>query len=323
VLVPGTLATERGAFFLQQIDEDTIMAQTLIKMDVTPTGMRLNDWVARAEGFFADEGLEVHVDWDLLERQRTRMGRREDTDYEDIKELRLGKFLPKSEITTACSWGVCSMAGAGMGKIIPGVHGVSPCGIFVRPESKIQTPEDLGDVEIGVGLRAGSHFSALNMLEEHLPVEHIKVLNAGGFTACLQALIDRDVEAACLLPPQIYMASQLGLRAVISGEFKTLWWINDESAKTDTMERYLRAMDRAEKALDDNLERYLPLWEHSTSEVLKKHNFDYSVFGRGERFVRGALEDAEFEKLIEQSARWGLDNHVRERRYAELVYRAG
>ncbi|MDH3282875.1 MAG: ABC transporter substrate-binding protein [Gammaproteobacteria bacterium] len=296
------------------------MSKTLIQMDVTPTGMRLNDWVAQQEGFFAAEGLEVHVDWDLLERQRARQGNREDTDYDDIKDLRLGKFLPKSEMTTACSWGVNSMAGSGMGKIIPGVYGISPCVIFVATDSKIRTPADLRGVEIGVGLRAGSHFSALNMLEDHLPLEQIKVVNTGGFTACLQALIDRDVEAACLLPPQIYMAPQLGMRAVVSGEFKTLWWINDETADPDHMERYLRAMDRAEEALEEDLERYLPLWEQSTSDSLKKYDFDYTTFGRGERFVREPLDRAEFEQLIAQSNRWGLDNHVTERSYEKLVY---
>jgi NitT/TauT family transport system substrate-binding protein len=298
------------------------MSENLTKMDVTPTGMRLNDWVAQEEGFFEAEGLEVHVDWDLLERQRARQGRREDTDYGDIKDLRLGKFLPKSEMTTACAWGVNSMTGSGMGKIIPDVYGVSPCAIFVRPDSKIRTPADLQGIEIGVGLRAGSHFSALDMLEDHLTLEQIRVVNAGGFTACLQALIDGEVEAACLLPPQVYMAPQLGMRAVVSGEFKTLWWVNDKTADPDSMERYLRAMDRAEEVLEIDLDRYLPLWEQSTSASLKKHNFDYAAFGRGERFVRGPLGHEAFEKLIAQSNRWGLDNHVTERSYEKLVFGA-
>ena len=291
------------------------MSTDLIKMDVTPTGMRLN------EGFFAAEGLDVHVDWELLERQRTRQGR-EDKDYEDIKALRLGRFLPQSEMTTACSWGVTCMTGAGMGKIIPGVHGVSPCGIFVKGDSEIRRPEDLRRVPIGVGLRAGSHFSALDMLEKHLPLEDIEVVNIGGFTACLQALITGEIEAACLLPPQVYMAPQLGMREVLGGEFKTLWWINDEAADSDRMERYLRATDRAEEALQSELERYLPLWEYSTSDDLKAYNWDYGKFGRGERFVREPLSQQEFDRLLEQSNRWGLDNHVTQRAYDQLLYAA-
>lgn len=298
------------------------MATDLIRMEVTPTGMRLNDWVAQEEGFFAAEGLDVRVDWELLERQRTRQGRREDKDYEDIKDLRLGRFLPKSEMTTACSWGVTCMTGAGMGKIVPGVHGVSPCGIFVNADSDIHRPEDLRSVPIGVGLRAGSHFSALDMLEQHLAVDEIEVVNIGGFTACLQGLIEREVEAACLLPPQVYMARQLGMREVLGGEFKTLWWINDTVADADRMERYLRAMERAEHALASNLERYLHLWEYSTSNDLKAYDWRYGEFGRGERFVREALPPVEFERLLEQSHRWGLDNHVSERVYDNLLYAA-
>jgi NitT/TauT family transport system substrate-binding protein len=185
------------------------MSDKLIKMDVTPTGMRLNDWVAKEEGFFEQQGLDVHVDWEILERQRTMMGNKEDKDYQDIKELRLGKFLPKSEVTTACAWGVTTMTGAGLGKIIPDVYGVSPCGIFVRPESNIQTPEDLKNIPIAVGLRAGSHFSALHHLENYLEIDEIKIINMGGFTRCIQALINGETDAACLLPPQVYMAPQL------------------------------------------------------------------------------------------------------------------
>ena len=186
------------------------MSDQLMKMDVTPTGMRLNDWVAREEGFFEQQGLDVHVDWAVLERQRTMMGARDDRDYDNVKELRLGKFLPNSEVTTACAWGITTMTGAGMGKIIPDVYGVSPCGIFVRPDSDIHKPEDLKNVPIAVGLRAGSHFSVLHHLENHLPIDKIEVVNMGGFTRCLQALIKEDVEAASLLPPQVYMAPQLG-----------------------------------------------------------------------------------------------------------------
>ncbi len=118
------------------------------------------------------------------------------------------------------------------------------------------------------------------------------------------------------------MARQLGMREVLGGEFKTLWWANDTIAAAERMERYLRAMDRAEQALESNLERYLHLWEYSTSDDLKSYDWDYSKFGRGERFVRQALSPEDFQRLLEQSNRWGLDNHVTERAYDKLVYAA-
>ena len=79
------------------------------------------------------------------------------------------------------------------------------------PGLEISEPEDLKDVPIAVGLRAGSHFNVPYRLEKYLPLENIKIVNTGGFGARLQALLNKEVEAASLLPPQIAMAEQLGL----------------------------------------------------------------------------------------------------------------
>src|SRR5262245_64964064 len=74
-------------------------------------------------------------------------------------------------------------------------------------------------------MRAGSHFNVPYRLEKYLPLANIKTVNTGGFGARLKALLDGEVEAASLLPPQIAMAAQLGLRNVIEDTFKTLWWV--------------------------------------------------------------------------------------------------
>ena len=75
---------------------------------------------------------------------------------------------------------------------------------------------------VSVGMRAGSHFNVPYRLEKYLPLEHIKTVNTGGFGARLKALLDGEVEAASLLPPQIAMAEQLGLRKIIEDTFHTL-----------------------------------------------------------------------------------------------------
>ena len=66
---------------------------------------------------------------------------------------------------------------------------------------------------------------------------------------CLTAA---EVEAASLLPPQIAMAEQLGLRKIIEDTFHTLWWV-PEGFDPEHTKAYLRALDRAEKAMDANL----------------------------------------------------------------------
>jgi hypothetical protein len=147
-----------------------------------------------------------------------------------------------------------------MGRFVPDCYGVSPWAIFVRPDSRIKKPQDLKDVPISVGLRAGSHFNVPFRLEQYLPLENIKVVNSGGFGARLRALLDREVEAASLLPPQIDMARQLGLRMIMEDEFHTLWWVPESADKAD-LRAYLNGLQRAEEALHADLKKYLPLWE--------------------------------------------------------------
>ena len=295
------------------------MTENLTRVEATPTGMRLTDWVAREEGFFASEGIDVHVNWAALHHQQAKVGTTADTDYEDIVQLRLGQFFSKSELTSACAWGGICMAGAGMGHIVRDVHGVSPCGIYVRPDSKIKEPKDLADVGIAVGLRAGSHFSALHHLEKHLPLDRINAVNHGGFGARLEALLSGEAEAASLLPPQNYMADQLGMRAVLKGEFTIAWWVTGEISD-DKLQPYLKAIGRAEAALDADLERYLPLWKYSIPPEFEDRTWDFSRFGRGERFVNEAFSQDQFDEFLSQAHRWGLDNHMTERDFDKISY---
>src|SRR5262249_59746508 len=113
----------------------------------------------------------------------------------------------------------------------------------------------------------------------------IKVVNTGGLGARLKALLDGEVEAASLLPPQIAMAEQLGLRQIIADTFKTLWWVPDHF-EPKVLRAYLRALERAEKAMDADMEKYLPLWRRAApAEFGNFHPGGYSEVGSGDRLL--------------------------------------
>jgi NitT/TauT family transport system substrate-binding protein len=293
------------------------MASKRKSVTVAPKGMGLNDFVAQQEGFFAAEGLEVVLDWKVFRgtqsswKDPTYFDRPQDKPYAEGRDV----------IQGACAWGSICNASAGMGRFVPDAYGDSPWAIFVRPDSKIRTPQDLKDVPIAVGLRAGSHFNVPYRLEKYLPLANIKTVNTGGFGARLQALLNGEVDAASLLPPQIAMAEQLGLRKIIEDRFHTLWWV-PESADPETVGGYLRALDRAEKAMDADLERYLPLWDLAVPQEFKDRTWDYSKFGRGERFVYKQIPRTEFDEVMDQVKRWGLDQHIKERSFENLVTNA-
>src|SRR5216684_3750267 len=288
------------------------------KVRVAPKGMGLNEFVAQQEGFFAAEGIEIEFDWKTFRGTQSSwksydyLQRPQDKPYTEAKDSSL--------IQCACAWGSISNASAGMGKMVPDAYGVSPWAIFVRPDSKIRRPEDLKDVPVSVGMRAGSHFNVPYRLEKFLPLEHIKVVNTGGFGARLKALLDGEVEAASLLPPQIAMAEQLGLRKIIEDTFHTLWWV-PAAFEPNVVLGYLRALDRAEKAMDRDLDKYLPLWKLAVPpEFENYHPWDFSKFGRGERFVYQSIPRAEFDEVMDQVTRWGLDQYLKDRSYDNLSY---
>jgi NitT/TauT family transport system substrate-binding protein len=296
----------------------TQSAKQLHHVRIAPKGMGLNDFVAMQEGFFAAEGLDVEFDWKTF--------RGTQSSWKGLEYLQRPQDRPYTHDNTdviqgACVWGSICNASAGMGRFVADAYGVSPWAIFVRPDSAIRKPEDLKDIPISVGLRAGSHFNVPYRLEKYLPLANIKTVNTGGFGARLKALLDGEVEAASLLPPQIAMAEQLGLRQVLVDTFHTLWWV-PESASPEIVTGYLRALDRAEQALDADLEKYLPLWKLAVpAEFENVHPWDFSRFGRGERFVYRPIPRSEFDEVLEQVKRWGLDQYLKDKSFENLAAR--
>jgi NitT/TauT family transport system substrate-binding protein len=289
---------------------------SLHRVKIAPKGMGLNDFVAHQEGFFAAEGLDVDLDWKTFKGTQSSwkglnyFERPQDKPYTESKE---------DVIQGACVWGTICNASAGMGRVVVDAYGDSPWAIFVRPDSKIRKPEDLKDIPISVGMRAGSHFNVPYRLEKYLPLEHIKVVNTGGFGARLKALLDGEVEAASLLPPQIAMAEQLGMRKIIEDTFHTLWWA-PESASPEILRGYLNALQLAEEAMDKNEQKYLPLWKNSVpAEFADYHKWDFMKFGRGERFVYKRIPQKEFDDTMAQVKRWGLDQYLKERDFEKLT----
>jgi hypothetical protein len=290
------------------------MQTTLRNVKIAPKGMGLNDFVASQEGYFAAEGLQVEFDWKTF--------RGTQSSWKDLEyfERPQDKIYAQGEevIQGACVWGSICNASAGMGRFVADAYGVSPWAIFVHPDSLIRRPEDLKDVPIAVGMRAGSHFNVPYRLEKYLPLEHIKTSNVGGFGARLKALLNREVEAASLLPPQIAMAERLGLRKIMEDTFHTLWWV-PEAATPEVVRGYLNALDRAERALGSDLPKYLPLWKYAVPPEFESQEWDYSRFGRGERFVYKTIPREEFNEVFSQVERWGLDQHVKERKFENLA----
>ena len=295
------------------------MAAGMRRVKIAPKGMGLNDFVAQQEGFFAAEGLDVELDWKTFRGTQSSW---KNLDYFQRPQDRPYTEDKQEVIQGACVWGTICNASAGMGKVVPDAYGDSAVGDLRAAGFKNpQTARPKRRAGFSRAARRQSFQRALSpgkvsAAEKYQSRQYRRLRRAPA------GLLDGEVEAASLLPPQIAMAEQLGLRKIIEDRFKTLWWA-PQSAAPETVRAYLNGLQRAEEAMDANIEKYLPLWEMAVPAEFKDyHKWDFSKFGRGERFVYKRLPQEEFDDTLAQVERWGLDQHLKERSFDKLVVNA-
>jgi hypothetical protein len=289
---------------------------TPTKISVVPHFSRLHEWIAMDEGFFQEEGLEPELLPEVMHAVSSHKG---DNYGERPQDL---PFVQQQKVTnSACEWGTACNAGAGMGSLVPDLYTVGRFAIFTRPGSTLTRLIDLRDVPVGVGLRAGSHFTALETLSQVLPRDHINLMHTGGPGTRLVALLNSEIEAANLLDPEIAIAEAKGLRKLALGEFRMTFWVAAE-IEPQVLNRYFRALRKADEALVAHPDRYLHLWAHNVPPALAG-DFDYTTFGLGERFVWEPYSEEMFREALAFATRWQLDDHVYERSYDRLLVLAG
>jgi NitT/TauT family transport system substrate-binding protein len=288
----------------------------LRQLKIAPTGMRLHEWIALDRGYFQAEGIEPIIRWDILAGI---MSSWQGKEYRDRPQDQ--PFVGTAErvdVINHCAWGSICNAGAGLGKFVPDAYGVARWAIYVRSDSGIVKPEDLADVPIAVGMRAGSHFNVPYRLEQYLPADRIQTINVGGFGARLSALLDGEVEASSLLDPQISMADQLGLKRVIGNTFKTLWVVPQDMDHA-SLHAYFRVLERADRVLDRDPASCLPLWHYSIPQEFKTRDWDYARFDVGERFHFAPIAREEFDEFLRAAEQWGLDDQMQTKVFDELT----
>src|SRR5436190_20142641 len=119
---------------------------------------RLQEWVAEEKGYFADEGLEyefvapgdgVHSVW----RRASVQPADANVTVGAFESMQAGRAC---DVSSACHWAVNQAAAASRGKMWGHAYSVVPSAILVAADSPLRTPDDLADVEIGVGYHSGS-----------------------------------------------------------------------------------------------------------------------------------------------------------------------
>jgi NitT/TauT family transport system substrate-binding protein len=229
--------------------------------------------VARDEGFFRDEGLDIEfvttpgmaqVTTSHLVKFDSVFDRPLDSVYNDggIDQYRM------------CEWGIMKRAveaeseGLRGRKIVALGASMSSFAIVVAGDSSIYEPEQLKDKAIAVTPNNGSHFTTLKMMEGFLTPEHIKTTHAGTMPKRIEALRQGKVAAVSLMEPWISVAQTQGLRILIESH-STRSEAAGEDLDGPTLAAMFRAQARAVKLLEKDPTPYIHYFVEETGGLLK------------------------------------------------------
>jgi NitT/TauT family transport system substrate-binding protein len=217
--------------------------------------------VARDEGFFRDEGLDVEV-------LTTPGSGQHGSDHRALRDNIFARTLESSYESNQCDqfrmceWGVMKRAvesivepGHRPAKIVARGAAMSSFAIVTDPKLGIYEPEQLKNVPIGVSRYNGSHFTMLKMMEGFLQRDAIQITNAGTHRERLEALRQGKIKAASLQEPWISVAEKLGCLVLIESHSTRSEAAGDE-LDGPTLAKMFRAEARAAEAIQKNPEKY-------------------------------------------------------------------
>jgi NitT/TauT family transport system substrate-binding protein len=245
---------------------------------------RLQDWIAQEKAYFEDEGLRYSIDVRLLENAD------QDIQTNGQADIRVGAYElyrsgsgGKKDMSCACHWAVNQAATDAAGRMWGHAYSVLPSAIYVPGGSAIDRPEDLAGVEVAVGYHSGSHFSTIQVLEAFLDPSDIKLGFIGMPYDRVDALLAGEVSAAAVWGASTDIVEQQGCRKIVDSTFMAGFMFSPETDPSD-VERYFRALKRAQMDLDLEPERYK---HHYLKEIPARFRdrVDVRRFGPGERVV--------------------------------------
>ena len=217
--------------------------------------------VARDEGFFRDEGLDVEI----LKTPGTAQRRADHQALrDDVFQRTMESLYDKGACDQfrMCEWGVMKRAvesnvetGHRPAKIVALGSAMSTFAVVTDPKTGIYEPEQLKNEPIAVSPYNGSHFTMLKMMEGFVKREEIKWENAGTHRERLDALRAGKVKAVSLQEPWISVAEKQGCRILIESHSTRSEAAGDELDGA-TLAKMFRAQARAAAAIDKNPEKY-------------------------------------------------------------------
>jgi NitT/TauT family transport system substrate-binding protein len=217
--------------------------------------------VARDEGFFRDEGLDIDF---VTTPGMAQVSTKHFVKFDSVFDRPLDSTYNDGGIDQfrMCEWGIMKRSveadaeGLRRRKIVALGASMSMFAIAVRPDSKFYEPEMLKNQAIAVTPNNGSHFTTLKLMEGFLAPEHIKTTGAGSMPKRIEALREGKVAAVSLMEPWISVAQKEGLRILIESHSTRSEAAGDE-LDGPTLAKMFRAQARAVELLEKDPRKYL------------------------------------------------------------------
>ena len=252
--------------------------KTTIRISMMNAVHDLSVLVARDEGFFRDEGLDVEV-IDTVGTARAN----------PVGEALHGKIFDRSLETLynsggldqyrMCEWGVMKrtveaiQSGQRPARIVALGAAMTKMAIVTFPDNGIYEPEQLKDKPIAVSPYNGSHFTTLKMLEGFVEKSHINAMHAGTMLERIEAVRRGDVAAANLMEPWISVVEKQGFRVIMESHTTRAEAASDE-LDGPTLAAMFRAQARAAEMINNDPLKYVHYFVNEAKGLLDSQDLN-------------------------------------------------
>jgi NitT/TauT family transport system substrate-binding protein len=288
------------------------MLKTL-RLETTAPFQGLAELVAYDEGLFEKEGLAI--EWVDREKGVDKAATLHITNANHNEAPRFashGKMVEegKADLYNACEWGNYSrventkVKSRQMGRRSI----VSYAALVVRPDSPVQTPQQLANRLIGVPFFFGTHYLTLQMLEGFVPRDMIKLGRLpNGSTYRFNLLMSGEIEATTLTEPYITLAEKKGCRLVIAA-FLHGTEVASERVDAETYAAFSRAVSEAVRRINANKRAYLHYFidHHKKDPEIAKLTVDDLREGRIFVVEPAPIPPDELQRTFDWMKSWGF-----------------
>ena len=242
----------------------------VIKVESVAAVLALHWYVARHEGLFAAEGLNVEIVTPPPPKPFA-AGDPRRVDPRLVNSFNYQNFFEQNacDVFRGCEWGQIRRAGdSKRGAPIAFRRPAMVCqGIYVRPESPANAPIQLAGKTVGVQFHQGSHYATIAMLHGFLAKDEIRAVHVGPTEQRWEALERGDVDAATLMEPWITLAEKNGFKKIMETHYLGVENIAQEMDRP-TLDKLTRAIRTAVALINADKRKHL---HHLLDEIPEKY----------------------------------------------------